>query len=61
VNPTNGEPTFFTPKRVFAVSADNHHADGHVAVCEAFHLMVAKDSAAGPRKSSKRRRTTKGL
>ena len=106
---SHGEPTFFTPKRVFAMFANNHHDDGHLAVWlpavpggqaalieeapqiyfrppyvgpsgwvgvelskvddaqlgslirEAFHLMVAKDSAAGSRKSSKRRRTTKGL
>jgi hypothetical protein len=30
--PSHGEPTFFTPKRVFAMFADNHHDDGHVAV-----------------------------
>ena len=106
---SHGEPTFFTPRRVFAMFANNHHADGHVAVWlpavpgeqaalieeapqiyfrppyvgpagwvgvelsrvddaqlgslirEAFHLTVAKDSAAGSRKSSKRRRPTKGL
>ncbi len=29
---SHGEPTFFTPKRVFAMFADNHHADGHIAV-----------------------------
>jgi hypothetical protein len=28
---SHGEPTFFTPKRVFAMFADNHHDDGHVA------------------------------
>ncbi|MGH9620398.1 MAG: MmcQ/YjbR family DNA-binding protein, partial [Bryobacteraceae bacterium] len=28
----HGEPTFFTPKRVFAMFANNHHGDGHVAV-----------------------------
>jgi hypothetical protein len=28
---SHGEPTFFTPKRVFAMFADNHHGDGHVA------------------------------
>lgn len=28
---SHGEPTFFTPKRVFAMFADNHHNDGHVA------------------------------
>ena len=30
---SHGEPTFFTPKRAFAMFADNHHDDGHVAVC----------------------------
>jgi hypothetical protein len=29
---SHGEPTFFTPKRVFAMFANNHHDDGHVAV-----------------------------
>jgi hypothetical protein len=29
---SHGEPTFFTPERVFAMFADNHHGDGHVAV-----------------------------
>ena len=29
---SHGEPTFFTPKRVFAMFSDNHHADGHLAV-----------------------------
>jgi hypothetical protein len=29
---SHSEPTFFTPKRVFAVFDDNHHGDGHVAV-----------------------------
>ena len=29
---SHGEPTFFTPKRVFAMFDDNHHGDGHVAV-----------------------------
>ena len=28
---SHGTATFFTPKRVFAMFADNHHADGHVA------------------------------
>lgn len=28
---SHGEPTFFTPKRVFAVFANNHHGDGHIA------------------------------
>lgn len=29
---SHGEPTFFTPERVFAMFDDNHHGDGHVAV-----------------------------
>src|SRR5262245_47972328 len=29
---SHGEPTFFTPSRVFAMFANNHHDDGHVAV-----------------------------
>jgi len=29
---SHGEPTFFTPKRVFAMISNNHHGDGHVAV-----------------------------
>ncbi len=29
---SHGAPTFFTPKRVFAMFVDNHHGDGHVAV-----------------------------
>ncbi|HLK50841.1 MAG TPA: MmcQ/YjbR family DNA-binding protein [Bryobacteraceae bacterium] len=29
---SHGEPTFFTPKRVFAMCANNHHNDGHLAV-----------------------------
>ncbi|MBV8847315.1 MAG: MmcQ/YjbR family DNA-binding protein [Bryobacterales bacterium] len=29
---SHGEPTFFTPKRVFAMFANNHHGDGHVAL-----------------------------
>ncbi len=29
---SHGEPTFFSPKRVFAMFADNHHGDGRVAV-----------------------------
>ena len=28
---SHGEPTFFTPKRVFAMISNNHHGDGHVA------------------------------
>jgi hypothetical protein len=28
---SHGEPTFFTPKRVFAMFANNHHGDGRVA------------------------------
>ncbi len=29
---SHGAPTFFTPERVFAMVADNHHGDGHVAI-----------------------------
>jgi hypothetical protein len=29
---SHGEPTFFATKRVFAMFANNHHHDGHVAV-----------------------------
>jgi hypothetical protein len=29
---SHGEPTFFTPRRVFAMFANNHHDDGHLAV-----------------------------
>ena len=29
---SHGEPTFFTPKRVFAMFANNHHDDGHIAL-----------------------------
>lgn len=29
---SHGEPTFFVRKRVFAMFANNHHHDGHVAV-----------------------------
>src|SRR5439155_15878211 len=30
---SHGEPTFFVKKRVFAGISNNHHNDGHVAVC----------------------------
>ncbi len=30
--PSHGEPTFFVGKKVFAMFANNHHDDGHVAV-----------------------------
>ena len=30
---SHGEPTFFVHKKVFAMFANNHHNDGHVAVC----------------------------
>ncbi len=30
---SHGEPTFFAKKRVFAMVSNNHHNDGHVAVC----------------------------
>lgn len=29
---SHGEPTFFVGKKVFAMFANNHHGDGHVAV-----------------------------
>ena len=29
---SHGEPTWFVRKKVFAMFADNHHGDGHVAV-----------------------------
>jgi hypothetical protein len=29
---SHGEPTFFVRKKVFAMFANNHHSDGHVAV-----------------------------
>ena len=29
---SHGEPTFFVRKKVYAMFADNHHNDGHVAV-----------------------------
>lgn len=29
---SHGEPTFFVRKRVFAMFANNHHDDGHIAV-----------------------------
>ena len=28
---SHGEPTFFTPNRVFAMFSNNHHNDGHIA------------------------------
>jgi hypothetical protein len=30
---SHGEPTFFVRKRVFAMCSNNHHNDGHIAVC----------------------------
>jgi hypothetical protein len=29
---SHGEPTFFVGKKVFAMFANNHHGDGHIAV-----------------------------
>lgn len=29
---SHGEPTFFVRNKVFVMFADNHHADGHIAV-----------------------------
>lgn len=31
--PSHGEPTFFVGKKVFAMFSNNHHNDGHIAVC----------------------------
>lgn len=30
---SHGEPTFFVGKRVFTMFSNNHHQDGHIAVC----------------------------
>lgn len=30
---SHGEPTFFVSKKVFAMFSNNHHRDGHIAVC----------------------------
>jgi len=30
---SHGEPTFFVSNHVFAMFSNNHHDDGHVAVC----------------------------
>jgi hypothetical protein len=30
---SHGEPTFFVRKKVFAMMSNNHHHDGHIAVC----------------------------
>jgi hypothetical protein len=30
--PSHGEPTYFVRKKVFAMFANNHHNDGHIAV-----------------------------
>jgi len=30
---SHGEPTFFVGKKVFALFSNNHHNDGHIAVC----------------------------
>jgi hypothetical protein len=30
--PSHGEPTFFVGKKVYAMIANNHHNDGHIAV-----------------------------
>lgn len=30
---SHGEPTFFVRKKVFAMFSNNHHNDGHIAVC----------------------------
>lgn len=30
---SHGEPTFFVRKKVYVMFSNNHHGDGHVAVC----------------------------
>jgi hypothetical protein len=30
---SHGEPTFFVNKRLYATFSNNHHDDGHIAVC----------------------------
>ena len=30
---SHGEPTFFVRKKVFCSFSNNHHGDGHIAVC----------------------------
>ncbi|MGJ5820275.1 MmcQ/YjbR family DNA-binding protein [Paludibaculum fermentans] len=30
---SHGEPTFFVNKKVFTMFSNNHHNDGHIAVC----------------------------
>ena len=30
---SHGEPTFFVRKKVFAMFSNNHHNDGHIALC----------------------------
>lgn len=30
---SHGEPTFFVNKKVYVMFSNNHHNDGHVAVC----------------------------
>jgi len=30
---SHGEPTFFVRKKVFCAFSNNHHGDGHIAVC----------------------------
>lgn len=30
---SHGEPTFFVGKKVYVMFSNNHHGDGHVAVC----------------------------
>jgi hypothetical protein len=30
---SHGEPTFFVKKRVYVAFSNNHHHDGHIAIC----------------------------
>ena len=57
---SHGEPTFFTPKRVFATFANNHHKDGHIAVwlpagpgVQAALIEEAPELISGPRTSGR--------
>jgi hypothetical protein len=48
---SHGEPTFFAGKKVFAMFANNHHNDGHIAVwCPAPLGMQAILIEAEPKK-----------
>jgi hypothetical protein len=46
---SHGAPTFFTPKRVFAIFAKNHHGDGHIAVCSCRSRRATRFNRGGSR------------